>query len=81
MSEQRYVINGINNDKIEFKTNYDIRKFNRLRESNRAEIISLAKFHGQDIPIVYGDGTESVDKMVSITELGYILDMVLGNHN
>ena len=29
-TKQRYIVNGINNDKIEFATNYDIRKFNRL---------------------------------------------------
>ena len=77
MSEQKYIINGINNDKIEFKTNYDIRKFNRLNEANIAEIMALAKAYGEDVPVIYGDGTESVDKMVSITELGYILDTVL----
>ena len=42
------------------------------------EIMELAKFHGVDVPIIYGDGTESVDRMVSITELGYILSMVFG---
>ena len=45
------------------------------------EIMALAKAYGEDVPVVYGDGTESTDKMVSITELGYILDTVLGKEN
>ena len=37
------------------------------------EIKNLAGFHSVEIPVVYGDGTESTDKMVSLEELGRIL--------
>ena len=33
------------------------------------EIIELAKFHSVDVPIIYGDGEESTDKMIPIYEL------------
>ena len=33
---QRYVVNGINNDKINLETNYDVRKLNRLIEATKA---------------------------------------------
>ncbi len=37
------------------------------------EIKELAKFHSVEVPMVYGDGTETTDKMVSLEELGRIL--------
>lgn len=37
------------------------------------EIKELAKFHSVEVPMVYGDGTETTDKMVSLEELGLIL--------
>ena len=39
----------------------------------RSEIEELARFHSTDVPMVYGDGEETVDKMVSLEELGRIL--------
>ena len=39
----------------------------------RDEIEKLAKFHSVEVPMVYGDGEETVDKMVSLEELGRIL--------
>jgi hypothetical protein len=43
MSEQRFIVNGINNDKIEFVSNYDVRKFNRLIETTKDLINSKWK--------------------------------------
>ena len=40
MSEQKFIINGINNDKIELVSNYDVRKLNRLIEAEKALINS-----------------------------------------
>ncbi len=42
-------------------------------EEVMGEIKELAKFHSIEIPMVYGDGTETTDKMVSLEELGRIL--------
>ena len=42
-------------------------------EEVRSEIEELARFHSTDVPMVYGDGEETVDKMVSLEELGRIL--------
>jgi hypothetical protein len=43
MSEQRFIVNGINNDKIELVSNYDVRKFNRLIETTKDLINSKWK--------------------------------------
>ena len=45
-------------------------------EEVRGEIEELAKFHSIEVPMVYGDGTETTDKMVSLEELGRILSEV-----
>ena len=37
------------------------------------EIRELAKFHSVEVPMVYGDGTEAVDKMLPLEELDVIL--------
>lgn len=42
-------------------------------EEVMGEIKELAKFHSIEVPMVYGDGEETVDKMVSLEELGRIL--------
>ena len=42
-------------------------------EEVMSEIKELAKFHSIEVPMVYGDGTETADKMVSLEELGRIL--------
>ena len=42
-------------------------------ERVRSEIEELARFHSIEVPMVYGDSTETVDKMVSLEELGRIL--------
>ena len=42
-------------------------------EEVMGEIKELAKFHSIEVPMVYGDGTETTDKMVSLEELGRIL--------
>lgn len=60
----------------------DISKFLRdaeksYRESIIKEIKELAGFHSVDIPVQYGDGTSSVEKMLSLAELDTILSMVL----
>ena len=52
-------------------------------EEVMCEIKELAKLHSTDVPMVYGDGTETTDKMVSLEELGRILaeikDAIGGN--
>ena len=42
-------------------------------EEVAGEIKELAKFHSTEVPMVYGDGAETTDKMVSLEELGLIL--------
>ena len=42
----------------------------------RNEIEELAEFHSVEVPAVYGDGTETTDKMVSLEELGRILSEI-----
>ncbi|MCR5008245.1 MAG: hypothetical protein K6A76_06655 [Oribacterium sp.] len=37
------------------------------------EIRELAKFHSVEVPVRYGDGTETVDKMLPLEELDVIL--------
>ena len=37
MEGQKFVVNGINNDKIELVSNLDVRKLNRLIEATKAE--------------------------------------------
>lgn len=47
-------------------------------EEVMGEIKELAKFHSIEVPMVYGDGTETTDKMVSLEELGRILSEIEG---
>ena len=42
----------------------------------RDEIMELARFHSIEVPMVYGDGMETTDKMVSLEELGRILSEI-----
>lgn len=44
-----------------------------------SEIKELAKFHSEDVPCVYGDGEQTVEKYVDLVELGRILWEVLEN--
>ena len=77
MSEQRYVINGINNDKIEFKSNYDIRKFNNLIDAKQAEIIALAK---SDSTNIWDEEHDRVfTQVIELDKLENILNIVFGN--
>ncbi len=52
-------------------------------EEVMCEIKELARFHSIEVPMIYGDGTETTDKMVSLEELGRILaeieDAIGGN--
>ncbi len=48
-------------------------------EKVMGEIKKLAKFHSIEIPMVYGDGTETTDKMVSLEELEKILSEIEDN--
>ena len=43
------------------------------KEEVLREIEELARFHSVEVPMIYGDGTETTDKMVSLEELGRIL--------
>jgi len=45
-------------------------------EDIREEIETLAKLHSIEVPMVYGDGEETTDKMVSLEELGRILSEI-----
>ena len=45
------------------------------------EIETLAELHAIDIPVVYGDGTKTIEKMLPLDELGKILCEVFGNEN
>lgn len=45
-------------------------------ERVRSEIEELARFHSIEVPMVYGDDEETVDKMVSLEELGRILAVI-----
>ena len=42
------------------------------------EILKLVKFHSVDVPIIYGDGEEATDKMISLYELKLILEEIRG---
>ena len=42
-------------------------------EEVMGEIKELAKLHSIEVPMIYGDGTETTDKMISLEELGRIL--------
>ncbi len=42
-------------------------------EEVRNEIMELANLHSTEVPAVYGDGTKTTDKIVSLEELGRIL--------
>ena len=53
-------------------TEYRKEWFARVRKG----IEELARFYSTDVPMVYGDGKETVDKMVSLEELGRILSEI-----
>jgi hypothetical protein len=42
----------------------------------KGEIKELAEFHSVEVPMVYGDGEEATDKMISLTELEQILSEI-----
>jgi hypothetical protein len=42
----------------------------------REEIYELARFHAKNVPILYGDGEETVEQMISLEELDKILFMI-----
>lgn len=43
------------------------------------EIMELADFHSVGVPVEYGDGTVSHEKMVPLSELNAILYEILGD--
>ncbi len=45
-------------------------------EEVRSEIEELARFYSIEVPMVYGDGEETTDKMLSLEELGRILAVI-----
>ena len=47
------------------------------RKGIMKELKELASFHSADVPVQYGDGTASVEKMISLAELDTVLSMVL----
>ena len=48
----------------------------RLAGVVRKEIEDLANSHSVDVPVTYGDGVESTDKMISLEELSRILSEI-----
>lgn len=42
------------------------------------EVFVLSKFHSVDIPVVYGDGTQRVEKYISLQELHLIMTEMKG---
>lgn len=44
------------------------------------EVRKLAEFHSINVPMIYGDGTETSEKAVTIVELDQILDIVFNEH-
>ena len=53
-----------------------IHDYNKWFEEVRNEIEELARFHSVAVPVVYGDGEEGTDEMVSLEELGRILSEI-----
>lgn len=49
MCKQRYIVNGINNDKIELVSNYDVRKLNRLLDAKDRMWIAKIKQAREEI--------------------------------
>ena len=73
--EQRFVVNGINNDKIELVSNYDVRKLNRLLDAKdqmwltkvkmaREEISEMRKEHNVSVT----DCLDVLDKLIAEAE-------------
>lgn len=45
----------------------------------KEEIMELAKFHSIKLPVVYGDGTQQIERYIDLVELGVILSEVFDN--
>ena len=58
---------------------HNTRYYKEWFEEVAGEIKELARFHSIEVPMVYGDGTETTDKMVSLEELGRILAEIEDN--
>lgn len=43
------------------------------------EIMELAKFHSIKLPVVYGDGTQQIERYIDLIELGVILSEIFDN--
>jgi hypothetical protein len=55
--EQRFVVNGINNDKIELVSNYDVRKLNRLLDTKDRMWLSKIKQVREEIEALKPNNT------------------------
>lgn len=53
--EQRFVVNGINNDKIELMSKYDVRKLNRLLDAKDKMWLVKIKKTREEIANKYDD--------------------------
>jgi len=81
MIKQKYIVNGINNDKIELVSNYDVRKLNRLLDAkDRMWLVKIkqvreqmidSKFYGKTVA-TYNDAIEDcveiLDKLIAESE-------------
>ncbi len=45
------------------------------------EVLILAEFHSTPVPITYNDGTTSTEKVISIAELEYIVNLIRNREN
>jgi hypothetical protein len=75
--EQRFVVNGINNDKIELVSNYDVRKLNRLLDTKDRMWLSKIKQVREEIEALkpnntnfkyYEGETRAINKVLKIID-------------
>jgi hypothetical protein len=75
--EQRFVVNGINNDKIELVSNYDMRKLNRLLDAKDRMWLSKIKQVREEIEALkpnntnfkhYEGETRAINKVLKIID-------------
>lgn len=80
MNKQKYIVNGINNDKIELVSKYDVRKLNRLLDAKDKTWIAKIKQTRKEIeqnayPIVHG--VNNHDMGMTLNGIFQILDRLI----
>lgn len=61
--DQRFIVNGINNDKIELMSNYDVRKLNRLLDAKDQMWAAKVKKAREEIQAYCEDATNEKQKI------------------